>query len=90
MGGGFVNLTTRNVSCKTAQKVAISIQAHMPKGCYDNLHKPPCYFRIRSQGAVWSGHPRWFHDRFGRDQLDVRATTFRGRVVHFQTDWDGE
>ena len=35
MGGGFVNLTTlttRNASCKTAQKVAISIQAHMPKG----------------------------------------------------------
>jgi hypothetical protein len=85
-GGGFHHVTTRQVTCARARFVAHRIMHDVS----------PCVASERALGScayrrgIWFVHGRWFHDRYGLDQLDLRATASGGRVVRLQTDWDGE
>ena len=85
-GGGFKNITTRKVSCRRAVRVVKRV-AHDITPCYlTELSLGTCRFR---RGA-WSVRGRWFKDGYGNSQLDLRSTASGGRVVRFQTDYDGE
>jgi hypothetical protein len=84
-GGSFHHVTTRRVSCAKARAVVKKVLD--PRPCWPSERRlGSCHYRR----GVWSVRGRWFRDRHGADQLDLRATASRGRVVRFQTDWDGE
>jgi hypothetical protein len=85
-GGGFHHVTTRLVSCARARSVAHRIMHDVTPCVASEGALGSCAYRR----GVWSVHGRWFHDRYGLDQLDLRATASGGRVVRLQTDWDGE
>jgi hypothetical protein len=86
VGGSYGNLTTRNVSCSTARGIASRVM-HDVRACWPSERQlGGCNYRV----GVWSVRGRWFHDRLGLDQLDLRAGASGGRVVRFQTDWDDE
>lgn len=91
IGGAYHNLTTRVVPCWKAGGF---------KGIAFRMFR---YLEPRIPGYPRSGYFRWgewtirtwwFHDPFyhhihgGDEQVDVRATASRGRVIRFETSWD--
>jgi hypothetical protein len=85
-GGGFHNLTTRNVPCSNAKRVAKRV-LHNVSPCWGTEAK---LGRCTYTRGGWRVHGRWFKDRYGNHQLDLRSTASGRRVVRIQTDWDGE
>lgn len=89
IGGAYLNLTTRVISCREARGfngVAFRI-----------LNLVSTRVRFRHDGHFrtgrWDVRAHWYHSRYthidgSNDQLDVRATASGGRVVRFQTAWD--
>jgi hypothetical protein len=86
LGASHTNLTTRNVSCAAA-RVVVRRMFRDIRPCWPSERRMgSCAFR-RGQ---WSVRGRWFRDRYGAHQLDLRATASAGRVVRAQSAWDGE
>lgn len=85
-GGSFRNVTSRNVPCREALRVARSVVRDI-RPCWktERRHRI-CYFWRRG----WRVRAPWYRNRQGFWQLDMRATASRGRVVRFQTDFDNE
>lgn len=86
LGGAYRHVTARNVPCQQARRLAARFYRALPEACFNNATKPPCRYRVDG----WTVRGRWFRDANGLDQQDLRATASHGRVVRFQTDWDGE
>jgi hypothetical protein len=85
-GGAYRNVTARNVRCLQANGVAHRLFLRIRPCLRTEAWKAPCSYRW----GAWTARGRWFRDRYGLPQLDIRATAWGGAVVRFQTDWDGE
>jgi hypothetical protein len=85
-GGAYRNVTSRNVSCLSANRIAHQLFLRIRPCLRTEIAKAPCSYRW----GAWSARGHWITGRFGNDQLDIRATASGGAVVRFQTDWDNE
>jgi hypothetical protein len=84
-GGGYRNVTARNIACWRANDVAHELDLRLRPCLRTQATKAPCTFRW----GAWTVRGRWITDRYRLSQLDIRATAGVA-VVRFQSDWDGE
>src|SRR3954453_4644482 len=69
-GGAYTNITARSVSCSFARAAARRIFNQVSPCFHSENNLGTCRYSV----GLWSVSGRWFHDRYGGDQLDLRAT----------------